>query len=104
MHVSFYTNPNFQRQYHLSEQPILKHFKYTYEVNKWSIFGPFRENGSVPYPYKIRKFKDLSRSRNIVSYFHHLLKRVFVIAAAGLITSPSYYETIFYATSQAIWL
>ena len=86
MYTSFYTNPNFQRQHHLSEQAVLQHFKYTYEANGWSIFGSFREHGSVPYPYKVRKFKDLSRSRSIISYFHHPLKQVFFVAAAGLMT------------------
>ena len=34
----------------------------------------------------MRKFKDLTRKRNIISYFHHPLKEVYSRAAAGLMT------------------
>ena len=78
MYNSFYKNINFERRHHLSEECILQHFKHAYESNKWVVFGSFKENGSVPYPYKIRKFKDLSRSRGIISYFHHPSRGIFL--------------------------
>ena len=43
-------------------------------------------HGSLPYAYIMRKFKDLSRKRSIISYFHHPLKEVYFRAAAGLMT------------------
>ena len=55
-------------------------------MNKWSDIGKFYSLGSLPYAYVIRKFKDLSRKRNIISYFHHPLKQVYFRAAAGLMT------------------
>ena len=71
MHTTFYCNINFHRQPHLSTECVLQHFKYTFDSKKWCSIGTFNIKGSLPYPYKIRKFKDLSRSRSIISYFHH---------------------------------
>ena len=43
--------------------------------------------GMVLYHMHItRKFKDLSRKRTIISYFHHPLKKVCFQTAAGLMT------------------
>ena len=64
----------------------MSYFKYTYDSNNWSKFGSFNPQGSSPYPYMNRKFKDLSRSRGIISYFHHPLKDIYFKAAAGLMT------------------
>ena len=60
--LSFYSNINFQRQPHLSTECVLQHFKYTFDSKNWHSIGFFNMKGSLPYPYKIRKFKDLSRS------------------------------------------
>jgi hypothetical protein len=62
MHTSFYSNINFQRQPYLSIKCVLQHFKYTFDSKNWHSIGFFNMKGSLPYPYKIRKFKDLSRS------------------------------------------
>ena len=72
---SFWDNRNFQKQPHLSIQSVFSHLKYIYAKNKWSDIGKFYSLGSLPYAYVTRKFKDLSRKRNILSYFHHPLKQ-----------------------------
>ena len=72
---SFWENRNFQKQLHLSIQSVFSHLKYIYAKNKWSDIGKFYSLGSLPYAYVTRKFKDLSRKRNILSYFHHPLKQ-----------------------------
>ena len=105
MYNSFYKNINFERKDHLSKECILQHFKHAYESNKWVVFGSFKENGSVPYPYKIRKFKDLSRSRGIISYFRHPLKKVFFVAATGLMTclkAVDFFHTNLFNPTQAL--
>ena len=37
-------------------------------------------------PYMNRKFKDLSKSRGIISHYHHPLKDIYFKAAAGVMT------------------
>ena len=71
---------------HMFLQSLFFHFKYIYDKNGWSDIGIFSLYGSLPYGYTIRKFKDLSRKRNIISYFHHPLKQVYFRVAAGLMT------------------
>ena len=71
MRASFWNNVHFKIQPHLSNNSLMSYFKYTYDSNNWSKFGSFNPQGSSPYPYMNRKFKDLSRSRGIISYYHH---------------------------------
>ena len=105
MHTSFYSNINFQRQPHLSTECVLQHFKYTFDSKNWHSIGFFNMKGSLPYPYKIRKFKDLSRSRSIISYFHHPLKDIFFKAAVGLMTclkAVDFFHTNLFNPLQAL--
>ena len=82
--LSFLDNRNFQKQLHLLIQSVFSHLKYIYANNKWSDIGKFYSLGFLPYAYVTRKFKDLSRKRNIISYFYHPLKQVYFRASAGL--------------------
>ena len=105
MHTLFYSNINFQRQPHLSTECVLQHFKYTFDSKNWHSIGFFNMKGSLPYPYKIRKFKDLSRSRSIISYFHHPLKDIFFKAAVGLMTclkAVDFFHTNLFNPLQAL--
>ena len=86
MYTSFWNNIHFQKQPHLSNETLFQHFKFTYESKNWSNIGSFNYQGSAPYPYMNRKFKDLNRTRGIISYFHHPLKDIYFKAAAGLMT------------------
>ena len=61
-------------------------FKFTYDHQGWASVERYFTHGSLPYAYIMRKFKDLSRKRSIISYFHHPLKEVYFRAAAGLMT------------------
>ena len=61
-------------------------------MKKWCIFhkdnlknvGPFNKKGGIPYGYILPKFKDLNKTRPIVSYYHHPLKRILNIFARAL--------------------
>ena len=83
---SFWKNSNFQLQEVFTPESIISHFKFNYEQNNWSTIGKFLPFGSLPYAYVMRKFKDLTRKQNIISYFYHPLKEVYSRAAAGLMT------------------
>ena len=80
-----WNNVNFKRQPLHTPHGIILFFKYTYDENDWVSIGRFR-HGSLPYAYITRKFKDLSRKRSIISYFHHPLKEIYFRTAAGLMT------------------
>ena len=47
-------------------------------------FHKFDNTKSVPYSYILVKAKDINRSRPIVSYFNHPLKKTFNYASRGL--------------------
>ena len=52
-----------------------------------------------------RKFKDLSRSRGIISYYHHPLKDIYFKAAAGLMTclkAFDFFHTNLFSPLQAL--
>ena len=105
MRSSFWCNIHFQKQPHLSEQSILSYFKYTFDANNWNLYGSFNVHGSAPYPYMNRKFKDLSRNRGIISYFHHPLKDIYFRAAAGLMTclkALDFFHTNLFNPMQAL--
>ena len=82
----FWNNNNFQIHLHHTPDSILLFFKFTYDHQGWASVGRYFTHGSLPYAYIMRKFKDLSRKRSIISYFHHPLKEVYFRAAAGLMT------------------
>ena len=82
----FWNNNNFQIQPHHTPDSSLSFFKFTYDHQGWASVGRYFTHGSLPYAYIMRKFKDLSRKRSIISYFHHPLKEVYFRAAAGLMT------------------
>jgi hypothetical protein len=46
---------------------ILQGFKSAFHEKKWCSFSKINTNGTLPYPYLLRKSKDLQRIRPIVS-------------------------------------
>ena len=53
----------------------------------------------------MRKFKDLTRKRNIISYFYHPLKEVYSRAAAGLMTcvkALNFFHTNLFSPLEAL--
>ena len=116
--LPFGKNVHFQKCPHLSAQSLLLYFKHVFDVNNWSKFGSFNSQGEAPYPYIKRKFKDLSRLRGIISYFHHPLKdllqsscwpndmpegsRFFPYQSLQPLSSFTDYEAPFSPTSQQV--
>ena len=82
----FYNDINFQRKDELTEQSILQHFRHAYESNIWPNFWAFEGKRFGPIPLQIKKVQRSVESRSIISYFHQPLKKVFFVAATGLMT------------------
>ena len=72
---------------------------------KLGKIGKFYDQGSAPYPYYTRKFKDLSRKRGIVSYFAHPLKFVYSINAKAFLVvlkSVKFFHSNLFNPTQAV--
>ena len=66
------------------EEVTLESFKAFHRRHHLSRFHKYDNTKSIPYSYILVKAKDINRSRPIVSYYHHPLKRTFNYASRGL--------------------
>ena len=65
------------------EENIIKEWETFYKEHLLKV-GTFNKKGRLPYGYILPKFKDLNRTRPIVSYFHHPLKNILNIFARAI--------------------
>ena len=63
---------------------IMEGFRTSHAKLGLTRFHKFDDTKSVPYSYILVKAKDINRSRPIVSYYNHPLKKTFNYASRGL--------------------
>ena len=69
-----------------SQQAIISSFQAKYKKCKWNVIAKWHHSNSLPIPIITRKDKDVTRIRAMVSYCHHPLKRILLLASPGLMT------------------
>ena len=67
----------------MTEKELFEQWK-AFHGKHLTKIGPFDKKGRIPYGYILPKFKDLNKTRPIVSYYCHPLKRVLNIFARAL--------------------
>jgi len=65
------------------ETVIIQEWQAFYEKHAMRL-GPFNKKGKIPHGYILPKFKDLNKTRPIVSYYHHPLKQILNITARAI--------------------
>ena len=83
---NFWNNQKNYTRCYLSQGAIIDSFKSKYKSRNWESIAKWHNSNSLPIPMITRKDKDASRIRAMVSYFHHPLKRVLLMASRGLMT------------------
>ena len=83
---NFWNNQKNYTRCYLSQGAIIDSFKSKYKSSNWESIAKWHNSNSLPIPMITRKDKDASRIRAMVSYFHHPLKRVLLMASRGLMT------------------
>ena len=83
---NFWNNKKNYSQCYLSQGAIIDTFKSKFKKYNWSRIGKWHNSNSLPSPMITRKDKDATRIRAMVSYYHHPLKRVLLMASRGLMT------------------
>jgi hypothetical protein len=82
---NFWNKKNYTRCY-LSQGAIMDTFKSKVKKCNWKRIAKWHNSNSLPIPMITRKDKDANRIRAMVSYYHHPLKRILLMASRGLMT------------------
>jgi hypothetical protein len=85
MKKNFWENEVNYKRVAFNSKTIVTSYLDTFKKQQWGKFASFNHTGSLPYPYVLRKQKDLSRSRPVVSYANHPLKKVIQVASSALL-------------------
>jgi len=67
-----------------TEDKLLNEWHNFYKQNLQNIGMYFNKKGRIPYGYILPKFKDLNKTRPIVSYYYHPLRRILNLFARAL--------------------
>ena len=86
MSENFWNNKKNYVRCYLSQEAIIDKFKLKYKKSNWKCIARWHNSKCLPIPMITRKDKDATRIRAIVSYYHHSLKRVLLLASRGLMT------------------
>jgi hypothetical protein len=86
MFSHYWNKPQHYQKTTFSIESVLSNFLSKYHKHNWVRFGNFNHKGAIPYPYIVRKFKDVTRIRGITSYFLHPLKNILFVSASAFMT------------------
>ena len=82
--ATFYDDTDHYKHTHKNKSEIMENFQKFHEKNGEKIHRFHGKKRSIPYAYTLLKFKDISRTRPIVSYFKHPLKETYNFASRAL--------------------
>jgi hypothetical protein len=79
----FYDDPHYEHST-LDEKQILVSWQHFHRTQKLKQFFTYKQADALPYAYALIKNKDIARSRPIVSYYKHPLKKIFNLTSRAL--------------------
>ena len=82
--ATFYDDTDHYKHTHKNKSEIMEDFQKFHEKNGEKIHRFHGKKRSIPYAYTLLKFKDINRTRPIVSYFKHPLKETYNFASRAL--------------------
>jgi hypothetical protein len=85
METNFWNNRTNYTQTLLQPSDLMYFFRHSYKANNWNLIARYNTKGEPPYPYFVRKAKDITKIRPIVSFFNHPLKKVLQKSASGFL-------------------